>query len=431
MDGVEGARADIGRLGPVQRLRAAIGGKAHRGDVAQHWHAVEKRVAMDGEVSQAPLPLVDVGSLLGRDAVERALERAGDDVVAGLRALCAAVVAPAGLVAQDAQHQGDVRHRQRGIEFVAQFIADQSTLQFGEPGRVDQRLRAAGQHEVVPASQQVVHLGRPGSARRGPEQDRRHLERIEREIVGLYGDHAVDRMALDLAQELPGASLAIGLGPVAADEVAVVVRHHAGVGVDQDAAGRIVGARQRIERHEARPVVLARPARHRHRAVALAPHWHARRRDQPGVSGRIGIDDVLHRRDDLAGGGQEFVPVLGEAEAGESFTRRIGAVEGSRLEGEHMARGREAGHVRIFAAAGDEVVDDHAVPGLAHPQRDGLAPQDVDRLVADRERAGAVRRDVAAGIGRIDPLDEQILAVEIGRGEAPADGAVVAEHDGG
>ena len=130
------------------------------------------------------------------------------------------------------------------------------------------------------------------------QQQRQHLGGIEREIVGLHDDHAVDRMALDLAQELVGAALAIGLGPVAADEVAVVVRHQPGVGVDDDAAGRIVDARQLVERHEARPVVFRRPARHRHRAVALAPDRHARRRDQPDVPGGVGIDHVLHRRDD-------------------------------------------------------------------------------------------------------------------------------------
>ena len=69
----------------------------------------------------------------------------------------------------------------------------------------------------------------------------------------------------------------------------------------------------------------------------------------------------------------------------------------------------------------DEVVDHHAVAGAAHPQAHRIAPQHVDRLVAHAERARAVGRQVAAGIGRIDPLDEQVLAVEVGGGEAPAD----------
>ncbi len=78
------------------------------------------------------------------------------------------------------------------------------------------------------------------------------------QVVGLHDDHAVDRMALDFAQELVGAALAIGLGPVLADEVAVVVGHQARIGVDDEPARRIVDARQLVERHEARPVELDR-----------------------------------------------------------------------------------------------------------------------------------------------------------------------------
>ena len=129
--------------------------------------------------------------------------------------------------------------------------------------------------------QHGVHPGGARIARRRLQQHRQHLVGVEREIVGLHDDHAVDRMALDLAQQLVGAALAVGLGPVAADEVAVVVGHQAGVGVDDDAARRIVDARQLVERHEARPVEFRRPARHRHRAVALAPDRHAGRR-RPG-----------------------------------------------------------------------------------------------------------------------------------------------------
>ena len=71
-----------------------------------------------------------------------------------------------------------------------------------------------------------------------------------------------------------------------------------------------------------------------------------------------------------------------------------------------------------------------AMPRLAHAHGDRLAPAHVDRLLAHGERARPVGRDVAVGIGRIDALDEQVLAVEVGGGEAPADRAVVAQHDG-
>ena len=89
-----------------------------------------------------------------------------------------------------------------------------------------------------------------------------------------------------------------------------------------------------------------------------------------------------------------------------------------------MALGRE------IVGAADDVVDHRAVPRLAHAHGDRLAPAHVDRLLAHGERARPVGRDVAVGIGRIDALDEQVLAVEVGGGEAPADRAVVAQHDG-
>jgi hypothetical protein len=59
----------------------------------------------------------------------------------------------------------------------------------------------------------------------------------------------------------------------------------------------------------------------------------------------------------------------------------------------------------------------------------GSPHSDLDGLLADAEGAGAVGGEVAAGVGRVDALDEQVLAVEVRGGEAPADGAVVAEDD--
>ena len=59
----------------------------------------------------------------------------------------------------------------------------------------------------------------------------------------------------------------------------------------------------------------------------------------------------------------------------------------------------------------------------------GGAAANRDRLVAARERLRAVRRQVAAGIGGIEPLDEQVLGVRAGVGEAPGELAVAAEHD--
>ena len=81
------------------------------------------------------------------------------------------------------------------------------------------------------------------------------------------------------------------------------------------------------------------------------------------------------------------------------------------------------------ATVGGQQVGQHrAVPGRAHPQGHGLAALDPDDLVAGRERRRAVRRQILRRIVRIDPLDEQVLGVGAGIGEAPGDGAVVAQH---
>ena len=216
---------------------------------------------MRGEVLAAPLPFVDIRSLAARDPVQRAVEREGDLILAGLGLARAAVVAPAGLVADDAHHQRHIGHDHGLEQVLAQLVGQQAALQLPDPRRIDQRLGAVGQHEAVPAAHQLVHPGGAGVARRALQQERQHVGGVAGEIVGLHDDHAVDRMALDLAQQLVGAELAVGLAPVAGDEVAVVVGHHACVGVDDDAARRIVDPRQLVERHEARPVEVRRSSR--------------------------------------------------------------------------------------------------------------------------------------------------------------------------
>ena len=74
------------------------------------------------------------------------------------------------------------------------------------------------------------------------------------------------------------------------------------------------------------------------------------------------------------------------------------------------------------------VVEDRAVPGLAHAQHHVLAVLDLDDLAADLEPAVAGRRQVAGGVLRIELLDEEVLGVRSGVGEAPGDPAVVPEH---
>ena len=64
-----------------------------------------------------------------RDPVERALERGRDHVVAALDRRGPGVVAPFGLVAQDALDQQQVGRGEVGVEFVAQPVGEQAALQ--------------------------------------------------------------------------------------------------------------------------------------------------------------------------------------------------------------------------------------------------------------------------------------------------------------
>ena len=59
----------------------------------------------------------------------------------------------------------------------------------------------------------------------------------------------------------------------------------------------------------------------------------------------------------------------------------------------------------------------------------GAPPRTSDLSRADRERLAAVGRQVAAGIGRVDLLDEQVLGIGAGVGEAPGELAVAPQHD--
>ena len=59
----------------------------------------------------------------------------------------------------------------------------------------------------------------------------------------------------------------------------------------------------------------------------------------------------------------------------------------------------------------------------------GAAPLTAIVSCRDRERRAALRGQIAAGIGGIDLLDEEILDIGGRRREAPGDPLVVADHD--
>ena len=171
------------------------------------------------------------------------------------------------------------------------------------------------------------------------------------------------------------------------------------------------------------PVELAGPARHRPAPVALAPDRHAAGRDEADVAGGIGIQHVLHRRAVAPGGGDERRPVAGGAETEQRLDADVVLCERGPAQRQHLIALEHGARRRR-----QQVGQHGAVPGLAYAQGLGLGAVHQDDLVADRERRKAVRRQILRGVVRIDPLDEQVLGVGAGVGEAPGDLAVVAQH---
>ncbi len=78
---------------------------------------------------------------------------------------------------------------------------------------------------------------------------------------------------------------------------------------------------------------------------------------------------------------------------------------------------------------GRQIGDHRSVPGRAYREGHRRRALDGDDLLAGREAGGAVRDQVAGRILGIDALDEQVLDVGAGVGEAPGDPAIVPQHD--
>ena len=74
------------------------------------------------------------------------------------------------------------------------------------------------------------------------------------------------------------------------------------------------------------------------------------------------------------------------------------------------------------------VGDHRPVARLAHRKLDGIAPADLDGLGADLEGEAPLRCEVARGVFGVDALDEEVLHVGPGVGEAPGEVAGAAQQ---
>ncbi len=103
---------------------------------------------------------------------------------------------------------------------------------------------------------------------------------------------------------------------------------------------------------------------------------------------------------------------------------RVAVGEAGEGQRDRLARPGDAGE--IVADVGQH----GAVAGRPDRQLHVGAVLDADRLLVRLERLRAVGREVLRGIGRVDRLDEQVLRVGVGGGDAPGDMVVLAEqHD--
>ena len=157
-------------------------------------------------------------------------------------------------------------------------------------------------------------------------------------------------------------------------------------------------------------------------AGARAPDRDPAGRQESDVAVHVGVGDVLLRRVEVAEGGDEAGPVPDFREAEAGLQGEVVVAQSGPGEGEHVAGGRGAG------GRGQGVVEDRAVPGLAHAHHHVFAVLHLDDLAAHVEGAVAGGCQVAPGIVRIDLLDEEVLDVGRRIGEAPRHPAVVPEH---
>src|SRR2546422_11615895 len=102
----------------------------------------------------------------------------------------------------------------------------------------------------------------------GLEQLSRQVLIFERVNVHLDSQHICDGGVAARFEQLENARRAPGRGPVMRDEVGVMVGYHAAVRGGDDAAGRVIGMRQALERDVAYPFVVVGVARDGRRSLA-------------------------------------------------------------------------------------------------------------------------------------------------------------------
>ena len=198
-----------------------------------------------------------------------------------------------------------------------------------------------------------------------------------------------------------------------------VSRRRAVVCGDEKPPRRIEHARQVVERNGPLPVVVAGPGDGK-AAVGPRPHGHRARRRVPDVPVPVGVDEVLGRRVHERDAGEEVVPARRPVD-------RVEGLGGAVVRVEPGPAQRDLGPQRQRACQHGS--HDGAVDGLADGRGDLGASPHADALDAAGERLPLAAVEIAAGMRRIGPLDEEVLHVRLEGRRTPGDARVAAQDD--
>ena len=174
------------------------------------------------------------------------------------------------------------------------------------------------------------------------------------------------------------------------------------------------------------PAVLGAPALHRKPPLALVAGV-AAGRGADGLEGdRVAVDQqqVLRRRDVVLARRDGLLHRAGPHQLERGGHGGVLAIQQGPAQRGHMARRRH--RLQLVMAAGQ----DRAVLGPPQGQGDRRRVLDADDRGAGLELLVAVRREVLVVVLGVDLLDEDILVVEIRRGDAPAQIAAAAGQHG-
>ena len=222
-------------------------------------------------------------------------------------------------------------------------------------------------------------------------------------------------MLLALPQQLLDPLGAEAVEPFAGDVVRVLVADDAVVGGDQVAALGVDHLRQLRVGDRPLPLELAGPARLRQVGAAAAA--------QRQAADQLVADRAVAVGPDQVRGGRGVALELGDqVRPGADLEQLEHADEGGRF-----AQRQPAQRQRLVLVGAERLVDDRAVVGDPHVERDRLLAALDDDLLAHRlQRPPLVLEQVAVAL---DPLDEEVLDVGHDVGEGPADVVVLAHVD--